>query len=110
MRIHFEKEISGDGAYFRSLFGLLIAWSRTIKCTRSFFWPGLTLRIMHNYCENEILSDGGDLHALFGLLLAWSNTIRCLRYEFCNYFILRRMHSHCEKKLSSDCAYFNPFF
>ena len=94
---HFEKEISGHGAYFHALFGLLLAWSNKIRFTRAYFCPCLMFRRMHSHYENKISSDGAYCHALFGLLLAWSIIIKSTIYYFYPCLNLRRMHSYLVK-------------
>ena len=74
MQRHYKKEISSHDAYFHALFGLLIALSSTIRCTRYYFCLGLIPRRIHSYFDNLIISYGAYLHALFVLLIAMGST------------------------------------
>ena len=70
MQRHCEKEISIDGVYLHALFLSFLAWSSTIRCTRSYFCHCMMLIKMERYCENKINSNSADLNAFFGLLIA----------------------------------------
>ena len=102
MQSNYGKEIKSDGAYFNALFGIFLAWSSTIGCTRYFLFHCLILKRMN--------TDDVNIRTLFELLLVWSSKIRCTRSYFCPDLILIRMHRYCEKEIRSAGAYLQCFF
>ena len=98
MHSHYEKKIGSDAAYFHALFGLLIAWTFTIRCTRSYFYPGLIPKGMQKNCKKTISSDCAYLNALFWLMIALSSAIWCTRSYFLPVLIIRKCTAIMKRK------------